>query len=118
MSHIMSAKKLATGLSARTARAERALRKAGVGADKLRSVRALDQASASEAQLANGHTALISYETLVAWRDASTGETFATPRNYYSNTTQRSINRWCRNPAIMEESELHAKLASKYSTNE
>lgn len=107
--------KLATGLSARTARAERALNRAGVGADKLSSVRALSQASASEAELEKGHKALISYETLVAWRCGITGASFATPRNYYSNTTQRSIDAWCRGARILEESELHAQLAARYA---
>ena len=107
--------KIATGLAARTARVEQALRSAGVDPAKLLSVKALGQASASEATLEKGHKALISYSTLVAWRCGITGETFTTPRDYYSNTTQRSIDSWCRGVRILDESELHKKLAERYA---
>lgn len=82
---------LETSKSARLRRAECALRAVGVPRDvPIDSLRATNQASASICR-AGPLEILVSYSTVVAYR-LPDGSCVATPRNYHSKTTDRSVD--------------------------
>lgn len=106
--------KLATGIGARTARVERALSRAGVH-DDVHEVTATKQASASIAKV-RGMRILVSYETAVAFIDAY-GQAFTCTRNYWSRTTQASIDAFCSHRVEYDdEAKLHARLLLAMTT--
>ncbi len=109
--------KLGTSPRARAGRVEKALRAIGLGHYTPIDARELGQASASEITI--GSTiCLVSYETIVAYRLAD-GSEVASPRNYYSRTTDRTLDSWLRqrdgDVVRMEPAELHAALKRRFA---
>ncbi len=123
--------KLATSPSARLERVRRALNAAGLrfnwpnsgpipnhrpDSPTLGAVRGLGQASASEVQIGSV-LCCVSYEEIVAYR-LSDGSEVATPRNYYSRTTDRTLDSWLRRSDVvrMQPADLHAALVRRFAT--
>lgn len=107
--------KLGTSPRARAERAEKALRRIGLGQYTPIDARGLSQASASEITLGSV-VCLVSYEEIVAYR-LPDGSEVATPRNYYSRTTDRTLNAWLRrsDAVRMQPGDLHAALKNRFA---
>jgi hypothetical protein len=98
--------KLATGQSARLARVQSAIPFAEPD-----SIRPGNNVSATIAKFGEKAEVLVSYEEPVAFRNLITGQSYSTPRNYFSRTTDRSLADYNRGaPTICEPAELLHKL--------
>ncbi len=111
----MKPDKLGTSPRARAERAEKALREIGLGRFTPIDARGLSQASASEITIGSV-VCLVSYDQIVAYRLADDSEV-ATPRNYYSRTTDRTLDSWLTRSDVvrMEPADLHAALKNRFA---
>jgi len=98
--------KIATGRDARLDRVRAAIPFADPDAIKPGS-----NASSTVATYGTKAEVLVSYREPVAFRNLITNESYSTPRNYFSRTTDRSIADYTRGaPIIVEPAELQHKL--------
>lgn len=116
-SEALKPEKLGTSPRARSERAERALRSINLSQYTPIDARGLGQASASEITLGSV-VCLVSYEEIVAYR-LPDGSEVATPRNYYSRTTDRSLGEWLRSGSgvvRMQPADLHESLRRRFAS--
>jgi len=104
--------KLGTSYSARSQRAARALHAAGIPDSAIVSIKATSQASASIVTLKAGMEVLVSYDTVVAIKFGD-GRAMSQYRNYYSRTTQRSVDDFVRGQEIVDQDTMNKAIQNR-----